>query len=523
MNNPFKFLTGNKQQPPVQVPAVAGVPDMNYKNISGQHFYMFDWDGISGKFDELKMDTMAGKTKSLQIVTPFAAMLDRMSKLFALGTDYVTDNENNENFGNETFDRVRQLLKQPNPLQSATMFKRLVETNLLLYGFCPIFGLRANKTDIPTTLWCIPPDKFHAKLTGNFLNQTDYNEIVESAKIQLGYREIKLQPEDYFIVFSGRVNIGTNNEMKVSTPVDTLSQTINNWIAQNIARGSIIRDGGPLGMITNDDRSEFGNAAMTQQEQKKLNDAFKESYGLVGKKFSIMVTQAALKWQPMSWNPAQLMLDSTRKTIMEDICFTLGWSYGLFDPSSQYSNNVAGEEKRTYTTVIIPDSEAYTQSLTKFLNQPNLKYYIDYTSVEALQKDRKQEAETLNTVISGLNAALSNAGITKSEYRVILSEYLDIDPEEVEADDETMLASEIGVGGTQSLVNVITDPNMTDDQKRGVLEVLFNLDQEQVLKMIPNKPEPEPVNNEQLTANNETQPPPTESPASPLSTETSNP
>ena len=115
---------------------------------------------------------------------------------------------------------------------------------------------------------------------------------------------------------------------------------------------------------------------MTQKEQTRLNEAFKKKYGWVDKEFKVLVTQAALRWQPMSWDAGQLMLDATRKATMEDICFTLGWSYGLFDPSSQYSNNVAGEEKRTYTTVIIPDSETYTQALTEFLNQPNLKIIL---------------------------------------------------------------------------------------------------------------------------------------------------
>jgi phage portal protein BeeE len=198
-----------------------------------------------------------------------------------------------------------------------------------------------------------------------------------------------LEPEDYFIVFSGHVNTGSDGEMKVTTPVDTLSVTLNNWVNQAIARGAIIKDGGPKGIITNDDNSEFGNAMMSQKENDRINEAFKAKFGLVGKQFQVLVTQAALRWQAMSWNARELMLDETRKATMEDICFTLGWPYGLFDPSSQYSNNAAGEEKRAYTTVVMPDSEAYSQSLTEFLNQPNLKYYIDYSDVEALQKDKK--------------------------------------------------------------------------------------------------------------------------------------
>jgi hypothetical protein len=134
------------------------------------------------------------------------------------------------------------------------------------------------------------------------------------------------------------------------------------------------------------------------------------------------------------------MLDETRKATMEDICFTLGWPYGLFDPSSQYSNNAAGEERRAYTTVVMPDSEAYSQSLTEFLNQPNLKYYIDYSGAGALQKDKKAEADALKVTITALNAALSVSGITIEEYRLSLSKVMDIDPSAKMAEQQSILA-----------------------------------------------------------------------------------
>ena len=53
--------------------------------------------------------------------------------------------------------------------------------------------------------------------------------------------------------------------------------------------------------------------------------------------------------------------------------------------------------------------------------------------------------------------------------------------------DETILAQTLGVGGTQSLVAVIESESMTDDEKRGTLEVLFGLSKEQTLKLIPYK------------------------------------
>jgi hypothetical protein len=215
-------------------------------------------------------------------------------------------------------------MERPNPMQTATMFKRQVEMFLLVFGFCPIYGLRMSKKDVPHALWCIPPDLFHAKMTGDFLMQTDYKDIISEAYVQIGHKRVDLQPEDYFIVYDGQPQMGMQGKLKVVTAVDTLSVTMNNWVSQAIARGAIIKDGGPKGIITADDASEFGNAAMTQKEQTRLNETFKKKYGLVDKDYNILVSQAALRWQPMSWDASQLMLDATREASMKDLCTVLG-------------------------------------------------------------------------------------------------------------------------------------------------------------------------------------------------------
>ena len=67
---------------------------------------------------------------------------------------------------------------------------------------------------------------------------------------------------------------------------------------------------------------------------------------------------------------------------------------------------------------------------------PNLKYYIDFSDIESLQKDRKAEADTLNSMINALNAAISKNAISMLEYRTKLSEYLDINPDEIPEEPE---------------------------------------------------------------------------------------
>lgn len=66
--------------------------------------------------------------------------------------------------------------------------------------------------------------------------------------------------------------------------------------------------------------------------------------------------------------------------------------------------------------------------------------------------------------------------LTTNERRRLIG-FEDIPDEEA---DQSILADRIGVGGTQSLIDVITNPDLNNDQKRGTLMVLFGLTEDQV-------------------------------------------
>lgn len=70
--------------------------------------------------------------------------------------------------------------------------------------------------------------------------------------------------------------------------------------------------------------------------------------------------------------------------------------------------------------------------------------------------------------------------VSKNEIRV------SIDQPEVEEPkaDTKLLAEVLGVGGTQVLVSVLTNPELTEDQKIGILKVLFGLNTDQANEML---------------------------------------
>jgi hypothetical protein len=50
---------------------------------------------------------------------------------------------------------------------------------------------------------------------------------------------------------------------------------------------------------------------------------------------------------------------------------------------------------------------------------------------------------------------------------------------------QSILAEKLGVGGTQSLISIVSDPEMTGEQKRALLKLLFSFSDEETISIIP--------------------------------------
>lgn len=103
---------------------------------------------------------------------------------------------------------------------------------------------------------------------------------------------------------------------------------------------------------------------------------------------------------------------------------------------------------------------------------------FNYTVIE---KMRRKLLDNLN-IFTKINGT---APLTITELDVLPKIRETADPEAVITSDETTetgdsLAQKIGVGGTQALTAIIENPNLPEDQKRGLLKTLFGLGDEEI-------------------------------------------
>ncbi len=381
-----------------------------------------------GKSIEFDMSTVWGKSKALRECYPFAMVLDRCGKMMQNGRYYVTDLNGNEK---PRFKDISDLLYRPNAMQSGRAFLKEVEIMLRCFGFCPIYTLRAIKSDLPLSMVVIPPELFHMESSGNaFFLQKDLSDIIRRVYIRWGNNEIELSEEEYFVIYDSIVNIPCNprSEITFYSAVDTLSQHTKNYMAQLIGRGNLIINGGPKGILYGNDTTDVGNAALTPSESKQLQDDFKRKYGIVQKLYEVMVTPKKLGWITLGSNTQQLMLHEEDESCVKDIAMTLGLDPNLVLQGSTYDNS-SEAKKSAYQDLIIPDSENIAQSLTNAICKDRAVIKLDFTHVPCLQQDMKELAEALSTVSSAVTSLYNNRLLTFEESRMELANFTDIDPD----------------------------------------------------------------------------------------------
>ena len=408
--------------------------DATYQGIdrAGNHWYGQKW--LTSLFadksiyqTEFNMSTNEGKALALQVVQPFAMVADRIGSMMRNGKYYVVDKNDNER---PRYKDIEALLAKPNLMQEGKAFLKEIEIYLKVYGFCPIFCLRATKRDLPKAMIAIPPQMFHIEGKGNIFSAQTKEDIVKRAYIKWGNGEINLLEEDYILIYDSIANYPQQDgdEFSFYTPVDTLSPHTRNYMSQLIGRGNLIVNGGPKGILYGDDTSDTGNAALTPKEADELNKSFKRKFGIVNKLYEVMVTNKKVGWINIGANTQQLMLHEEGASCLNEICNTFGLQPDMFSQGATFDNKEAAK-KAAYQDLIIPDAELISQALTSGICPEGVYIKLDFSHISCLQEDKAASAQSLSNAANAVGNLVNCGLITPDEARMELSNYIDIDPE----------------------------------------------------------------------------------------------
>lgn len=409
----------------ISAPSMRGTVKTVEKDSKGNFWYLSNFFSPSGTIkNDYDLTLDQDKADSLLVCTPFYTVLNKVGSLFANGKIYVTDKDGNEKDG---YSDIRELLSHPNPLQTRVGFLKEIEMSLKLFGYCPIFTVRAIRKSLPLAMYVIPAQIFHMISSGKLFRQYDIKDIVSRVYLEWNGMQEDLSEEDYFVIYDSSADInGYNQDIEFSSVTDSLSMPVNNWIAAMTASYQLIVNGGPKGIIYSDYTDKMGNGVMTPEEKEVLEAKLKEKYGILNK-FPILTSKIKLGWIPLNYDASQLKLHEEDVRCSRKICNAIGIDYSLFD-ESKYDNKIIAE-RSAYQGLIIPDSEKIAEALTDAICPEGVFIKLDYTHVDCLQKDKSASSSAFQKMASSLIQLVEKGQITLNESRNELAKFIDIDPD----------------------------------------------------------------------------------------------
>lgn len=357
----------------------------------------FEWNNRTLWFDLNHEDDYR---KAYLACAPLKSVVNRRASMFVNGR-YSVMNGDKPARGDYARELLA-LLAKPNVLQTGKQFKAQQNIYIDLFGYCPV--LKITPVGMPGSvkaLWNLPPWLFDITFKKNlWYNQTDKKDIYDQFYLRWEGERRVLDMDAVFLILDN--SIGTDNNGNLLMPdsrVKSLEYPISNDVASKQAANSLITKKGAIGILSNSPGSGQYTPLKVGTEKEKIQQDFRR-YGMTGQEWQVIITDASLQWQSMSFPVKDLMLFETMTAAQADICDGMGmYMYLMNNKNNQGTTftNLNEAKKSQYQDFIIPDDEARTEQLGENLIPADKGNTLktDFSHVEVLQESQQAKAVTL--------------------------------------------------------------------------------------------------------------------------------
>lgn len=460
----------------------------------GNSGWLFNMTGGGRSDIHFNFDDLESVIAAYEKCAPVYSIVNKQAYAYTNGKAWILDEATKKESTSPFAGKVKALLNHPNILQNGKQFKAQMAIYLRLFGYCVLLPIKPRGFPMSDSkaLWIIPP--YMCKF--NWAKETFFNlkkGIIQSVVVKYGTEETTLMPEDIIVLKD--ITPGFDTPFLPASPIKPLAQNISNLIGIYESKGVLINYRGALGILSPQIDPQ-GAIAMDPEEKKDLQDSLGR-YGIRNGQWKFIVSNSSMQWQQMGVPYRDLMLTEWTEDDTMAVCDGLNYPYKLLANQSSSSMNgteVGEYKKNLYQDFVMPFAEMIDEQLGEAfeMKENGCCLNTDYSHVPVLQEDNVKNATARLLLNQALKIEHETGLLTINQWLIKLGE----DPIGPQGDirainskgGDAPLASIIGVGGVQSLLEVLTAAGLSDAARSATIQIVFGISPENAAAMTTSAP-----------------------------------
>lgn len=372
---------------------------------------------ISSKYFEI--DTKDDILTIYKTIPTIRAIIDKKAQMFTKVD--IKEFKKDKELENTPFLNV---IANPHPLYSENEFLETLAKQLYLFDEVFIY---VNRTYINSylkendTFLILPAND----VTANYQENINIKEIKSVSDYLINYtfdfqgKKIQFLPDE--IIRISRTAL--KNITEVDLTMKSIEEDCNVLASSSNVVTTLYRRNGGFGILTNQNKSDGAsmmNPNIEKSEIESLQNEFKR-YSFSKRDFNMIISNANLKYQPISFPISSMEIPQNVKNAKANICDVLNFSIlTLNSLEGATFNNKEIADKENYTNAIIPDWQLIEKSFNRQKLTPN-KIVFDYTEIQNLITDKKTQIETNQLYDNQIINRFEKGLITKNEMLIALN------------------------------------------------------------------------------------------------------
>ncbi len=314
---------------------------------------------------------------------------------------------------------IVKLLHKPNPLQGRSDFLYDYYVNKAIYGAAFAFKNKGPLGIIPKCVWWLPSGLMQVKTTGKLYKQIDISGIVEAYILSIGDEDElnqRFDPKEIIHITDGV----SQNKLAGSSKIESLQIPLSNIVAALKSLNIITTERGLIGFISSERSDSTGlSIPMTPKERTEFQNQYQKDYDLNSRNGHVMITEASLKWVPMTFDVKQLMLLEGLEDAFAQICGAYGLDRDIF-PSikgATFENKKQGLIS-TIQNTMLPQGEVLCEVLSDHfgLIDKGEKLMPSWDHLPVMQEDALSKAQARKANVEACHILLDDGQIDPEQY-----------------------------------------------------------------------------------------------------------